>query len=102
MINFSFDEDNRNTKMLSSENLILEIEKLEVEGIISFEDFKALPFSDIQQKYFAMPNYTMMQKAIIKISDKRNGKTDLSFFSTTKQIIDTEGNVTTEIRTHRF
>lgn len=66
--------EKRNTKMLSLESLIVEIEQLENDGIIQFEEFKQLKFNAIKERFFAMPQFTQMKKAIIKIEDKRNNK----------------------------
>lgn len=58
----------------SYEKLVAAIEKLETENIISFEEFKKMPYHEIKRQYFSMPNPTMMERAIILIEDKRKGK----------------------------
>lgn len=82
---FFENEEHRVTKMISLENLIIAIENLETKGIISFEEFKQLPYKDIQSRFFAMPQPKTIHKAIIKITDKRNGKTGPSKYVTVKE-----------------
>ena len=75
-------DKNRNTKMLSLDNLIIAIEELEQNGTISFDQFKNLPYHKIKRCFFAMPHPTQIQKAIIKISDLRAGLNGLSSHTT--------------------
>lgn len=70
-------KEHLNTKFLSYEKLINAIEELETKGIISFDEFKKLSHLDRKQKYFAVPNYTMMEKAIIKLKTSEVEKQNL-------------------------
>jgi hypothetical protein len=88
--------------MISFDDLVIAIEELEAKKIISFDEFKVLPFHEIHKRFFAMPHPTTMRKAIAKIQDKRDGKEGLSEVSST-----TEHYVNGELkkvvtRTHRF
>jgi|ERR1051326_5384057 hypothetical protein len=85
-----------NNKMISLDNLVSAIEELEAKSIISFDEFKELSHGEIQKKYFLMPQYKTIVKAIQKIQDKRDGKTGLSTFETT---ITTIKNGKTKIKT---
>lgn len=69
----------RNPKPMSLENLILEIESLEEDGIIPFEDFKNIPPYIIKGDYFPMVHPTLIVKALIKIEDIRKGKKTSTF-----------------------
>jgi hypothetical protein len=99
---FFDEEEHRNTKMLNFENLIAAIEKLDADGIISFENFKALSFSEIRKKYFVMPNHGLMLKAITRLSDMREGKEVSSVVTSVTKKFDAEGNETIITRTHTF
>jgi hypothetical protein len=66
------------TKMISFETLVSAIEELEEKGVISLEEFKNLPYPEIKRRFFRMPASTTIQKAIIKITDKRNGHKEFS------------------------
>ena len=95
-------EEHRNTKMLSADKLVEAIEALEADGVISFDEFKALPRHEIFKKYFAMPSAMMMEKAIIKITDKRSGKEGYSTITTKQTIIENGEVVKTITRTQQF
>lgn len=84
---------NLNSRMLSYEKLLVAIEQLEIDGIISFDEFKIMPFHEIRKQYFSVPNPTMMDKAIIMITDKRNGKGGPSEHKTITEFYDENGNV---------
>lgn len=86
--------DNR---MLSYEKLVAAIEQLEVDDIISFDEFDKLPFYEIHKQYFTMPNPTMMEKAKIVIRDKRSGKDGPSEYKTITEFYDEDGKVTKTI-----
>src|SRR5688572_25823628 len=84
MYNFLSEKDefpHLNKKMISIENLISAIEDLDSNGIISFEEFKELKYTEIKKQYFLMPNSTQVTKAIIKIEDKRAGKKGFSEYT---------------------
>jgi hypothetical protein len=90
------------TEMMSYDKLIAAIEQLETDGVISFNEFKELPLFVIRKHFFQMTNSTMMRKAIIKLEDKRQGKTGPSEY-TTVTIIETPGKPTkTIIKTEKF
>ncbi len=74
--------------MFSYEKLVAAIEGLETNGIISFEEFKKLPYYEIKKQYFSVPNPTMMDKTIIMIADKRSGKNGPSEYTRGTQYIE--------------
>lgn len=78
--------------MMNYDTLIGAIEKLEADKIISFEEFKQLPIYEIRKQFFSKPHPTMLRKAIIKIEDKRAGKTGPSEYTTVTEYIE-EGKV---------
>lgn len=88
--------------MFSYDKLVVAIEGLEANNIISFEEFKKLPYYEIQKHYFSTPNPTMIEKAKIMIENKRTGKVGPSEY-TSATIIREEGKPTKIIkRIHRF
>lgn len=89
-------------KMLSLENLILAIEDLEAKGIISFDEFKELTYKEIRDNYFLMPNSTSLSKAIIKIEDKRSGRTGSSTLTVFKEKYINNKLVKEESITYKF
>lgn len=88
--------------VFSYEKLVAAIENLESDGIISFEEFRKLPYYEIKKQYFSMPNPTMMDKAIIIIEDKRSGKEGPSEYITTTQTIKDGKVVKSVTRIQRF
>ena len=60
----------RNPKVMSFDDLVYEIESLELDSIISFEEFKNIPLMNIKSHYFPMANYRTIEKAIMKIEEK--------------------------------
>ena len=95
-------EEHRINKPLSLENLIAAIEELESKNIISFENFKALTFLEIKRKYFSMSNPTMIERAIIKITDHRSGKSGPSVDIVITETIKDGRVVKTSTRTTYF
>lgn len=91
-------EEHRINKPLSLENLISAIEDLEHNNIISFDDFKKLSFLEIKKKYFSMSNPTMIDRAIIKITDQRNGKEGPSTHTVVTETIKNGKLIKTSIR----
>lgn len=88
--------------VFSYDKLIAAIEKLESDGVISFEEFKKLPYYEIKRQYFSMPQPTMIEKAKIMVEDKRSGKEGPSEYISSTITIE-EGKPDKIIkRIHRF
>ena len=59
----NIDRQYLNHKMLSLVKLIEAIEELDKKGIISFEEFNKLHYSEIQKRFFTLPNPVQVEKA---------------------------------------
>lgn len=93
---------NLNNKMMNYEKLIAAIEQLEIDGIISFDDFEKLPFHEIRNQYFSLPKPTMMDKAIIIIRAKRDGNSGPLEYKTRTVTYEEGKPVKIKTITHRF
>ncbi|MBK7957224.1 MAG: hypothetical protein IPK03_03400 [Bacteroidetes bacterium] len=91
-----------NNKIISYSTLVNSIEQLEIDNVITFDEFEKTPLHIIRKFYFKMPNPTMMRKAIIYIRNKRDGNTGPNEIVTTTQFIE-KGQVTkVQIKTERY
>jgi hypothetical protein len=72
----------RITKALTFTDLVTAIEYLDENNIISIESFKELSSKEIKDTYFGMAHPTSIKKATIKITDKKEGKTEQSSLTT--------------------
>lgn len=79
-----------NSRFLTFENLILAIEALENDGIISFEDFCKLEPYIIREQFFSGAHPTLVIKAKAKIYDIRNGNFGPSSITQTTIIYETD------------
>tara|TARA_R110002124_G_scaffold127103_2_gene286937 strand:- start:87 stop:386 length:300 start_codon:yes stop_codon:yes gene_type:complete len=92
----------RNSSPMSLDTLIYEIESLEEDGVISFDEFKKINFYDIKVLYFPMVNIKTIQKALIKIQDEKIGKIGLSTITTIISETEKDGKLITKKRIDTF
>ena len=92
----------RNPSPMSLQTLIYEIESLEKDQIISFDEFKEIPLMNIRGDYFPMVNYKTIEKAIIKIQDEKSGKVELSCITTIISDTAKDGKLITKKRIDTF
>lgn len=92
----------RNPSPMSLDTLIYEIESLEEDGVISFDEFKQINFYDIKALYFPMVNIKTIQKALIKIQDEKIGKIGLSTITTIISETEKDGKLITKKRIDTF
>ncbi|MDX6747233.1 hypothetical protein SHK09_10555 [Polaribacter sp. PL03] len=92
----------RNPSPMSLDTLIYEIESLEEDGIISFDEFKQIDFYDIKGHYFPMVNIKTIHKALKKIQDQKSGKIGLSSLTTIISETERDGKLITKKRIDTF